>query len=371
MCIKPGGTIVGPHKPSSELPFHLKIYETRPDARAVLHAHPPGLVAFSVVRDIPNTSIIPNAHQVCGKIGLAPYDIPGSAALGNKIARKFAEHCDIVMMENHGLVALGKDLFQAFMRFETLEFCARLQINAMRLGNMVSLTPEELSLTGTGINIPMDVFIPNIHSSLERDARREMCGFIHRAYDQQLFTSTQGTFSCRLDDDMFLITPYGMDRKYMEPADIVLINKGLCEAGKIPSRTVLLHRDIYAKHKGIDAVIIAHPPHIMAYNLSRTPFDSRVIPESYVMLRDIAVLPFGTNIKRPELICDTLSPSTPLIMVQNDCLIVTGDSLMKVYDCLEVAEFSAKVLLAATALGEVSPIGREELDELKKTFIHD
>lgn len=368
MCVKPDGTAVGPHKPSSELPFHLKIYETRPDAEAVLHAHPPGLVAFSIVTNIPDTSIIPNAHQVCGKIGFAPYDVPGSAALGKKIAKKFAEKCDIVMMENHGLVTLGADLFQAFMRFETLEYCARLQINALRLGSMVSLTPEQLALAWKKKNAPLEEFIPHMHTSRERDARREMCEFIHRAYDQHLFTSTQGTFSCRLDDDVFLITPYGVDRKYMEPSDLLLIQKGLGEAGKIPSRSVLVHRDIYKKHPGTNAVIIAHPPHIMAYGLSRTPFDSRTIPESYIMLRDIAVLPYGTNITRPDLISDTVSPAVPLIMVENDFLIVTGDSLLRVYDCLEVAEFSAKALLSATVLGEVSPITEEEVGDLKQAF---
>lgn len=86
------------------------------------------------------------------------------------------------------------------------------------------------------------------------------------------------------------------------------------------------------------------------------------------MLRDISVLPFGTNISDPEKICEVLSPAAPLIMIENDCLIATGDSLLKVYDCLEVAEFSAKSLLAAGVLGEVSPISQKEVDDLKKAF---
>ena len=52
--IKADGTIEGIHKPSSELPVHLGIYNTRGDIRAVLHAHPPSLVAFSIARKIPN-----------------------------------------------------------------------------------------------------------------------------------------------------------------------------------------------------------------------------------------------------------------------------------------------------------------------------
>ena len=51
MCqVKPDGTVIGPHKPSVELPFHSEIYRRRPDLKGILHAHPPTLVAFSLAR---------------------------------------------------------------------------------------------------------------------------------------------------------------------------------------------------------------------------------------------------------------------------------------------------------------------------------
>ena len=55
ICVKPDGTVIGPHKPSSELPFHISVYKMRSDLHAVLHAHPPALVAFSIVRQCPRT----------------------------------------------------------------------------------------------------------------------------------------------------------------------------------------------------------------------------------------------------------------------------------------------------------------------------
>ena len=106
ICVKPDGTIIGPHKPSSEFPFHKAIYEMRPKMTAVIHAHPPALVSFSITHQIPNTNIIPQAKRVCGKIGFAPYDVPGSQGLGQKIAAEFKNHPDYkaVIMENHGVV---------------------------------------------------------------------------------------------------------------------------------------------------------------------------------------------------------------------------------------------------------------------------
>jgi len=90
MLVKSDGEITGPHKPSIEYPFYQAIYQIRPDLKAVVHAHPPALVSFSIVRQIPNTNLIPQAKNVCGPIGYAKYRIPGSKALGDEIADQFA-----------------------------------------------------------------------------------------------------------------------------------------------------------------------------------------------------------------------------------------------------------------------------------------
>lgn len=58
MCVKADGTIIGPHRPSSEYPFHKAIYKMNPHIHSVIHAHPPGLVTFSMVHQVPDTSII-------------------------------------------------------------------------------------------------------------------------------------------------------------------------------------------------------------------------------------------------------------------------------------------------------------------------
>ncbi len=84
--IKPDGTIIGKHRPSSELPFHQSIYAQRSDIHAIVHAHPPALVSFSIVRRIPDTGIIPNVNIICGEVGMAVYGLPGSDDLGEKIA---------------------------------------------------------------------------------------------------------------------------------------------------------------------------------------------------------------------------------------------------------------------------------------------
>ena len=88
--VLPDGTVIGKHKPSVELPFHKLVYKTRPDVSAVLHAHPPALVSFSLIRKAPDVNIIPTPHQVCGEVGIAKYEVPGSEALGKNVAAAFA-----------------------------------------------------------------------------------------------------------------------------------------------------------------------------------------------------------------------------------------------------------------------------------------
>ncbi len=72
VCVRAGGGVDGPHRPSSEYPFHLAVYRARPDIHAVVHAHPVALVAFSICRTPPNTALLPQAAHVCGNVGVAP-----------------------------------------------------------------------------------------------------------------------------------------------------------------------------------------------------------------------------------------------------------------------------------------------------------
>lgn len=368
VCIKKDGTIEGVHKPSSEYPFHLKVYETRKDIKSVLHAHPPALVAFSIVRKIPNTKLFPNAYTGCGKIAMAEYGLPGSEELGEKIAKEFLNGCDIAVLENHGVVVGSSSLFEAFKAFETLDFCARLEIDASIVGTPKSLLEEEMVLKYTKNHFNMDEFVPKTITSVEKAARREMRDFVHRAYDQKLINATQGSFSQKIDDDNFIITPYNVDRKYVDVEHIVRIKQGMRESGKVPSRSIKLHQEIYKQHPHINAVIIAHPPNIMAYAVTDEILDSKSIPESYILMRDIPKLNFTSFYENPGETAKAFQVSTPIAIVENDCVVVTGNSLLNAFDRLEVAEYSAKALVFSKNIGEMVAINDSQIEEIKEAF---
>ncbi len=368
--VLPNGTVDGIHEPSSELPFHIAIYKARRDIKAIVHAHPPALVSFAITRKIPDTRIVPKASEICGKVGYAKYALPGSNALGAVIASVFESGHDTVLMENHGIVTVGNSLFHAFQKLETLDFCARLTLKANILGEVKVLSNQELELSRK--EIFLDEFEHTSPSSKEKELRKKIISLIHRSYSQNLVTSTEGTFSARVNDDEFIITPWGMDRKYLSEEDLVLIKNNKREAGKKPSRSVGLHREIYRNHTFINAILIAHPPNILAFGVCDKKFDTRTIPESYLVLREIPKIPYGAELGKSEQdlssITNLISENTPIILCENDCIIVTGSSLLQSYDRLEVAEFSAKSVIASKAIGEVVPINKSEIDELEKAF---
>lgn len=366
--VKPDGTVIGIHKPSSEFPVHARIYKSRQDIKAILHAHPPALVAFSIVRQIPETRLIPNFVEICGNVSMAIYDVPGSTGLSIKVTNEFEKGNNVVMLENHGVFVGATDLFKAFMAFETLDYCARLQIEAAKLGKIRPLNDKYIKISKEKQNVEMDEFVNKSISSEEREARREMCTLIRRAYDQQLFTSTQGTFSQKLSDGSFLITPYHKDRKYMEESDIVRIVGEWKEAGKMPSRSAILHKKIYDKHPEIKSIIIAHAPYVMTFAVTDCEFDSRTIPESYIMLRDVKKIPFGASFMQPDMVADMFDSMTPILIAENDCVIVTGSSLINAFDKLEVMEYSAKAIVSSKALGDIVEITDEEVKDLREAF---
>lgn len=368
ICVHPDGTVEGPHRPSSELPFHLSVYKMRPDLNAVLHAHPPALVAFSIVRKIPNLDLIPTVRKVCKDVKIATYAVPGSEELGAEIGKVFDGGCDIALLENHGVCVGAPDMFTAFQRFETLNYSASLEIIANKLGKIHSLPVNAYRISETTFHTKMDDFIPNTHSSEELAARRDMITLIKRSYTMSLFTATHGTYSVRLSDGSFIITPFGMDRAYLEEDDLVRVKAGMKEQGKTPSRAVDLHQKIYDAHPEIGAILLAHPVHAMAFAVTDEKFDTRTIPESYILLRDVKKLPYEEIYKDQKKIAAAFDPAHPAAMIDNDCVIVTGGSLLQAFDRLEVMESTAHSIINSIDLGKIVHISSEEIKDLKVAF---
>lgn len=142
-----GELIPSPHparqhlKPSSEMNMHLEAYRRRPDVQAVIHAHPPLAIACTVAGIRLDRSVLPEVVYNLGAIPTAPYATPGTPE-GAGAARELVKRYDAILLDRHGSLTVGTDIFQALMRLEWVEQAAKILLAASSV-SVVSDLPED------------------------------------------------------------------------------------------------------------------------------------------------------------------------------------------------------------------------------------
>ena len=139
-----GTVIEGDRHPTSEGKMHLEVYRGRPDVNAVVHAHPPVSTAFAVCRRGLET---PYLSELVAGLGQVPcttsFAMLSTEEVPESVRPYLAEH-NALLLANHGALAWGGDLWEAFDRLETVEHTAKIVLNAQLLGGGVPLTEEEV-----------------------------------------------------------------------------------------------------------------------------------------------------------------------------------------------------------------------------------
>ncbi len=163
------GEALTQRKPSSELAMHLLIYQERPDVKAVCHAHPPHGTAFAVAGLPIDQPILSEVILTLGCVPLAAYGTPSTDEL-TEAMRPLVKHHNALLMANHGAVAYGSDLWQAFDRLETLEHTARIAILARMLGGSKNLPADAIEKL---------INVREAAGYLGEGARCQACGYLH------------------------------------------------------------------------------------------------------------------------------------------------------------------------------------------------
>lgn len=139
-----GNKISGCRERTSEIAMHLKIYELRPDVRAVVHAHPPVTTGFATAGRPLNMALLPEVVIGLGCVPLAAYGLPGTPELTEPMIPLIPKY-DALLMANHGAVCYGEDVYQAYFRMETIEHFARIALVAQLLGGPNVLPRREVA----------------------------------------------------------------------------------------------------------------------------------------------------------------------------------------------------------------------------------
>jgi L-fuculose-phosphate aldolase len=137
------GIAMGSGKPSTELGLHLAVYRRRPDARAVVHAHPPVAVGFACAGRGLEAPLLSEAAMTLGPVPCLAYATPGSPALEERVGEAVGTGVQAVLLANHGAVTLGGSVEEAVDRMETLEHAARAALVAHLLGGGIPIPPDE------------------------------------------------------------------------------------------------------------------------------------------------------------------------------------------------------------------------------------
>src|SRR5215510_875019 len=162
------GKALNNRKASSELAMHLLIYRERSDVKAVCHAHPPHGTAFAVAGLAIDQPILSEVILTLGCVPLAGYGTPSTEELSDAM-RPLIKHHNALLMANHGAVAYGSDLWQAFDRLETLEHTARIAILSRALGGSRNLPPDAIEKL---------INVREAAGYLGESARGQACGYL-------------------------------------------------------------------------------------------------------------------------------------------------------------------------------------------------
>jgi L-fuculose-phosphate aldolase len=402
VCVAPDGSFTGLHDPSMEYALHRDVYNARPDLRAIIHAHPPVLTSFSIVHRIPDTAMSASWHSVCGTAGYAGYAIPGTDSMGKIVASEFSKGHDAVIMENHAVVTGGADLGEALARLETLECCAVTTHAAGFTGEIVLPTvPREAD---ADVRAAKRIVPPAVNTGpagktavtgpVEETLAGDICRMTARACNRGLMYGYSGTVSARVSDSRFIITPEGVTRWNMKKESLLV--SGAVELADGPGAgpgsspaltgsgdqltagmppditgaglTAWTHAAIYRRFPGIRAVITAQPPYLMAFAVTGKEIDVRTIPESWLLLREVPSVPYDLHSPVFEDVIGKLASGCPAVIINNDSVLVTGESLFQAFDRLEVAEATAKSLVLARQLGSVHQLTTEMVEDLGRKF---
>lgn len=130
-------------RPSSEFPMHLQCYGQRPDVRAVVHAHPPVAIACTIAGISLSPPVLPEVVVTLGTVPTAPYATPGTPE-GAAAIRELILQRDAILLDHHGVVAVGQSVMDAYLKLEKVEHAAEIILAATQLGRVTTLQLEQI-----------------------------------------------------------------------------------------------------------------------------------------------------------------------------------------------------------------------------------
>lgn len=152
------------HRPSSEFRMHVVVYQERPDVMAVLHAHPPVTLGFSIAGETLAGCVLPEVVVGLGTIPTLDYTTPTTEATAEAVRQMIARR-DALILDRHGTVTVADTITHAFHKLDKVEHTAKITLHAKQLGQVRTLPPQEVQkLLGMREKMGLPPLVPNCNN---------------------------------------------------------------------------------------------------------------------------------------------------------------------------------------------------------------
>lgn len=159
-----GKQLAGGRPRTSEILMHLEIYKEVPEAKAVVHCHPPHATAYAITGRVPPTCIIPEFEVFVGRVAVSPYETPGTKKFAETVIPFVRKH-NTVLLANHGIVCWGDTVTHAEWYAEVLETYCQTLLIASQLNSPITFIPPDK--TTDLLNIKQRLGLPDARHGLQ------------------------------------------------------------------------------------------------------------------------------------------------------------------------------------------------------------
>ena len=367
-----GGCYYGAKLPSSEWRIHFDIYKARPDANAIVHAHPTFSTALSAhQRTIPAFQSMVAA--VGGKeIRCAKYATFGSKDLSDNIICALSGGLKACLMANHGIVAYGANLNKALWLANLVECLSKQYVISSKLGPPTILSNKEMEVILSRNKAcgeeqgEITVNDPQDHT----EVRKELINIFMEMEKMGISKGCSDNISTRIPGGM-LITPAGIPWRSMEPDMMIFVDKDTTLCGhRLPSSEWRIHLDVYKARPDINAIVCAQPTYATALSSQRV-----AIPSFHYMIavaggKEIRCAEYATlwSQESSENILNAMSGGLKACLIPNHGILACGNNLRRALWLANEVECLSKQYVTACELGPLNLLSAEEMDVILAKF---
>jgi L-fuculose-phosphate aldolase len=210
----------------------------------------------------------------------------------------------------------------------------------------------------------------------ERRLREQICHIGELMHRFQYIDGASGNISARLDDERVLATPSGLAKGFMQPDQLIVVDREGNKVGRgaeanrdlKPTSEILMHLEAYKKRPDVRGVVHAHPPTAVALTIAGISLQQCVVPEAVVILGLVPTTPYATpsSAENRDAISQLITQHDALMLAYHGSLTV-GPDVWTAYLRLESLEHTAKILYMAHQLGGFTPLPPEQVQKLLDT----